>query len=39
MKIEAVLKDVDVGENGVKTRAIQKYSFIRPRAKLWNKHL
>jgi len=39
MKIEAMLKDVDVRENGVQTQVIQKYFFTRPRAKLWNKHL
>jgi hypothetical protein len=37
MKIEAVLKDVDVRENGVKAWTTQKYSLTHPRVKFWNK--
>jgi len=39
VKVEVVLKDVGVKENGAKARATWKYSPAHPRAKLWNVHL
>jgi hypothetical protein len=39
MRAKMVSKDVGVGENGVKTLVIRKYSLAWPRAKLWSKCL
>ncbi len=38
-RVEVVLEDVGVGENGAKARATQEYSPTHSKAKLWNKHL
>jgi hypothetical protein len=39
VKAEVVLKDEGAGENGTKTRVVQKYSRPHPRAKLQSRRL
>ncbi len=37
MKIEVVLEDMGVGENGAKTQVVWEYSFTHPKTKLQKK--
>jgi hypothetical protein len=39
VRVEVVLEDVGVGENGAKAHATQKYFFAPPKIKLQKKHL
>jgi hypothetical protein len=39
MKVNVVLKDVGVGENGATTWVACKYSFACPKTKLQKRHL
>jgi hypothetical protein len=39
MKVEVVLKDVGVEENGAKDNVIQEYVFACSRTKLWRRYL
>jgi len=39
MRIEMVLKDVGIGENGSKVQVVLKYSPVRPRIRLQRRHL
>ncbi len=39
MKVEVVLEDMGVGENGAKTQVVWKYSFTHPKTKLQKKNI